>query len=169
MMRRTWIVLAALTLLAGACSSASENVAEQIIEGNDGVTNVDIDDDQITVEFDDEEGGGSMVIGGGEVPEGLPIPVPGGGEVVTSIEQPGVYVVVLTYPSDDYDDLVSFYTDWIADQDANNVANTSMSNPKAETWFGERTDGQFSIQIVETPDASGNAAVNVTLNWTATG
>lgn len=155
-------------MVIAACGSASETVAEQIIESGDGVTDVNIDGDQVTVEFDDEEGGGSIVIGGGEVPDGLAIEVPGGGEVTTSFEQDSSYVVSLAYPLDEFDNLVEFYTDWVAETGAENVSHTSTTNPRSDGWYGETADGQFAISLFESTDSSGNPAVNVSLNWEAT-
>ena len=168
MIRRTGLLLVMMAMVAAACSSASDTIAEQIIESGDGVTDVDVDGDQVTVEFDDVEGGGSIVIGGGEVPDGFAIDVPGGGEVASSFEQGGSYAVSLTYPIGDFDDLVDFYSDWVADQDAENVSNNSTTNPRSSGWYGETAEGQFAISLFEGADSSGNPAVSVTLSWTDT-
>ncbi len=167
MNRRLLTLLAVLAILAAGCGS--DTIAEQIIESNDGITDVNIDDDEVTIEFDDEEGGGSLTFGGGEIPDGLPIPVPGGGTVQTSFEQSGSYAVGLAYPGEDFDDLAEFYGDWVASQDAQNVSTSSTTNPRSQSWFGERADGEFIITLVEVPDGSGNPTVQVSLNWTTAG
>lgn len=167
MTRRLLTLCAVLAIVAAACGS--DTIAEQIIEGNDGITDVNIDDGEVTVEFDDEEGGGSLTVGGGDIPDGFPIPVPDGGTVQTSFEQSGSYAVGLAYPGEDFDDLTGFYDDWVASQEAENVSTSSTTNPRSQSWYGERADGEFVITLVEVPDGSGNPTVQVSLNWTAAG
>lgn len=171
-MHRIGVLLVVVALVATACGAAAEKVGEELtenlIETNDGVSKVEIDEDgdKVTVEFTDEEGGGSFVVGGGEVPDGLPIPVADGGEVGSSMEQGSGFMVVLYYPIDEFDDLEEFYADWIAGQEADNVVTNSMTNPRSASWYGETAEGTFAITLVEAADGSGNPAVMVSLTWT---
>ncbi len=140
--RVVFVAIAAFALLAAACSSASdtvaENLTEQLIEaGADGEVDIDVsgdgedmtiniesedgdvsmnvtgDGDEQTIEMESEDG--SITIGAGsEIPESLTIPVPDGGDVTTSVEMEEGVMVVVTYPEGDYDAIVSFYDDWTA-------------------------------------------------------
>ena len=101
------------------CGDASEELTERIIESQEGVGNVEIDEDgeSVTIEIENEDGGGSINIGGGgSLPDGFPIPVPDGGEVVASFSGEGdegtSYNAVLLYPADAFDEMKAFYQDW---------------------------------------------------------
>ncbi len=166
-MRRYLIVMvSASVLLVSACSSIAETAVEQLAEGQEGVENVAIDDDgKITVEFEDEEGGGSFVIGGGDVPDGLPMPVPDGGNVMSSIEQGNTYSVMVMYPADRYDEILTLYADWVSGQDTTTLNETKSENPKSDGWSGEIGDASFVIGLFEGPGESGEPAVSVILSW----
>ena len=140
--RASFIAVAAFALLISACSSASDTVAENLTEqlleaGADGNVDVEVsgdgedmtiniesedgdvsmnvsgDGDDATIEMESEDG--SISIGAGsEMPEGLTIPVPDGGDVTTSVEMEEGVMVGLTYPKGDYDAIVAFYDDWTA-------------------------------------------------------
>ena len=134
--------IAAFALLVGACSSASDvvadNVTEQLIEaGVEGDVDVDVsgdgedmsinvesedgdfsidvsgDGDDATIEMETEDG--SIVVGSGaELPDGLEIPVPDDGEVMTSISADGMVLASLTYDLGRFDEIVAFYEEWTA-------------------------------------------------------
>ena len=138
-MRRTRIVIAttALVLLAAACGgqSAEEELVERILE-NEGLNDVDVnvdggdggefsiniqgedgedisvtgsgddEDFEITVEGDEGE---TMTFGGVEVPDGLTVPVPDGGEVTMSLTSDQDISVALQYPQSEFGRLVEFY------------------------------------------------------------
>jgi hypothetical protein len=134
--------IAAFALLMAACSSASDvvadNVTEQLIEaGVEGDVDVDIsgdgedmsinvesedgdfsidvsgDGDDATIEMETEDG--SIVVGSGaEVPDGLEIPVPDGGDVMSSITAEDMVLVSLTYDLGRFDEIVEFYEGWTA-------------------------------------------------------
>lgn len=138
--RRLFIVIAALVLLTAACGgkSTEEQLLEEIIEnsGEDiGDLDISLDEDgenfSISVEGEDGEdisisGSGDdetfemtvegedgevMSIGGGEIPEGMTVPYPDGGTVMTSFVTESAISVTMTFPSGDFDRLVSFYDD----------------------------------------------------------
>ena len=172
------IALAAFALLVSACSSASdvvaENLAEQLIEaGADGEVDVDVsgdgedmtiniesedgdvsmnvsgDGDDATIEMESEDG--SITIGAGsEMPEGLSIPVPDGGDVTTSVEMEEGVMVVVTYPEGDYDAIVSFYDDWTAgsgdDFDKQTMSlDTGGADQRSTMWIGATTETFISV------------------------
>jgi len=111
-------LIAVLALVAAACGSASDTAAEQLAEelieasgGGDVSVDVSGDGDDVTIEMETEEG--SISIGAGtELPEGLGIPVPDGGDVMTAITAEETISVSLIYDQARYDELVGFYEDW---------------------------------------------------------
>jgi hypothetical protein len=112
------VLIAVLALLAAACGSASdtaaENLAEKLVEASsDGDVDVNIsgDGDDVTIEMETEDGSVSIGVGT-ELPDGLDIPVPDGGDVMTSITADEVISVSLTYDQARYDELVGFYENW---------------------------------------------------------
>ena len=112
------VLIAVLALVAAACGSASDMAAEQLAEelieasgGGDVSVDVSGDGDDVTIEMETEDG--SISIGmGTELPDELEIPVPDGGDVMTSIVAEETISVSLIYDQARYDELVSFYEDW---------------------------------------------------------
>lgn len=119
-MKRIAIALMALALSLTACQSVSENIAENIVEQvaeqADGVGDVDFDVEsgEISVETED----GSVTIGGGEIPDGFPIPVPDGYVVTSVFTSDGDASVSLAYGDGSYTDIEAFYDDWTEGQSA---------------------------------------------------
>lgn len=164
-MKKQAVLVAALALLLAGCGGASDTIAKRLAETGEGVSNVEFDDGEVTVEFDDSQGGGSMVLGGGSVPVGLPMPVPDGGDVQSSVEQGATAAVVLGYPLDRFNELVALYSDWVDGQNAENVINANSTNPQSESWFGEISGTQFAITVVEGFGINGDPAAVVTFTW----
>jgi len=109
-MKRIAIGFVALALLLTACQSAAEVISEQVIEEAVGGGDVKIDTDsgEISVETDD----GAMTIGGGEVPDGFPIPFPDGYEVTAVFTSGRSSTVSLSYPNGDFAAITAFFDDW---------------------------------------------------------
>ena len=172
------VVVAAFALLVAACSSASdivaENLTEQLIEaGADGNVDVDVsgdgedmtiniesedgdvsmnvsgDGDDATIEMESEDG--SITIGAGsEMPEGLTIPVPDGGDVTTSVEMEEGVMVVVTYPKGDFDQIAAFYDDWTAgsgdDFDKQTMSlDTGGPDQRSSMWIGNSSETFISV------------------------
>jgi len=91
-----WVFVALMVLVVAACSS--QDTAETANDSGDG--------GDVTVSTDG--GGGSSV----DLPDGLEIPVPDGGEVTTVLDDSSYLAVALNYPLDRYDDIVAFYDDY---------------------------------------------------------
>jgi hypothetical protein len=102
----------AFGFLVAACGDASEVLNEQLLEGIEGVENVEINEEDGTFEITVEEDGETITIGSGDIPEGLTVPVADGGEVVASTSGDRGISVSLTYPGDRFDDLVATYQSW---------------------------------------------------------
>lgn len=116
-MRRLLVVAAMLAVVAGGCASAAEELTEQIAENAAGVDNLEVDTESGEVSFDTDDG--SVSIGGGDLPEGLPFQPPSGGDVVMSLVSDETIAVQLTYDIDRYDELdaaVTSYTDSADDE-----------------------------------------------------
>ncbi len=112
------VAIAAFALLVAACGSASDTVAEKLAEelieaSSDGEVDIDVsgDGDDATIKIETDEG--SMSIGvGTEMPDGLEIPVPDGGEVMTTLVADDVINVSLSYDGPRFDEIVGFYESW---------------------------------------------------------
>ncbi len=102
----------AFALLTAACGDPAEVLNEQLLENIEGVENVEINEGDGTFEVTIEEDGERITIGGGEVPDGLTVPVADGGQVVGAASSDTDIFVSLTYPGDQFDDLVAQYQSW---------------------------------------------------------
>ena len=132
--------IAAFALLVAACSSASDVVADDVteqlieagvegdvdvdvsgdgedvsinIDSEDGDVSIDVsgDDEEMTIEMESEEGTVSIGVGT-ELPEELDVPVPDGGDVMTSYVADDGVSVALSYDLSRFDELTGFYEDW---------------------------------------------------------
>ena len=158
-MRRIEVKRLVLLLLAGvlvlaACQSAADNLTEKIVEQSAGVEDVSIDKDtgELSIETDE----GSIKIGGGEIPDGFPVPLPDGGEVTSIFDSPKNMLVSLTYPAAQYEELVAFFDGWSTDQGGEwNKGNTTFDQGdgilvRTANWFGN----DIAITINDCPDLS---------------
>lgn len=139
--------LAVVAVALAACSPGEE-LAEQLLESEEGVGDVEIDvgSGEFRVEGEDEDGE-SFSIGGGDIPDDFPIDVPGGGEVQSVVESGDEGLVAVRYDDGDFDDIKGFYEDWVA---ANGeVTNTSeTSDPPSASWIVEDGSSSYSINIL---------------------
>lgn len=147
---RTLLLAMVVALVLGACSSSE--VAERIIESQEGVGDVEIDQNNGTVqiEIEDEEGDVSAVIGGGEIPSDFPIDVPSGGKVQAVLEQQNDSTVALVYEGGSYDSIQGFFDDWVSSSGGEVVNKFESSTPKATAWTVEMGDQTYSITVTET-------------------
>lgn len=148
-MKRTATTIALLVILTTACSP-SELIAEQILEGQEGIENVEIDEDtgEVKIEVEGEDGG-AIIIGGGDVPDDFAIDVMPGGSVEGVFQQPGGDSVSLTYDAS-YDEVVAFYQNWVDSTDAA-INKFESSDPKQVSWGATDENGEgFSVTVSET-------------------
>lgn len=147
------VLFAVLAMALAACGGGE--VTEQIIESQEGVGDIEIDenDGTISLEFEDDEGqGGSAVIGGGSVPDDFPIPVPAGGEVVAMFSTDAGTTVSIEYPVGDYASLVSFYEDW-ANSAGGNL--TTFGGDDLQSWLVALDDGSgYSVAVSDNDDVA---------------
>ncbi len=146
-----WIVVSGfLVVTLAACSPAS--LTEQILEGQEGVGNVEIDEDDGTfkIEIEDEEGNVSAVIGGGDVPDGFPIPVADGGTVMAVFEQQSDSTVSISYDGADYDAIKAFYEEWVDSSGLEVLNKLEISSPKSASWSLQKGEDSYNITVAET-------------------
>jgi hypothetical protein len=147
------VLLTVAALVASACSSAAETLTEQIVEaGAEGDVDVNIDDETVSVSFEDEDGSGSFTVGGGEIPSDFPVPVPDGGEVMSIFESEGDIGAAVSYDAGSYDELVAFYEDWVAGADLPELQTSTAEYEGARSvqWFSPSA-GTY-VSVTETPD-----------------
>ena len=154
-----WIAVSGtLVMTLAACSPSA--LTEQIIESQEGVGNVEIDEEDGTVklEIEDEEGDVSAVFGGGDVPNGFPIPIADGGTVIAVIEQQSDSTVSLSYDSADYDTIKAFYEEWIKNSGVEVLNKFESSAPKTTAWTLENGDDSYTVTV---SDAGEETFVNL--------
>ena len=118
------MLFAVLALMASACGAAADKISEKAVESaaekaieeaSGGQANVDISgsEDAPTIKVETEEG--SVAFGAGvDMPEEITIPVPDGGTVQSAMSfDDGSAQASVAYDRDRYDELVSFYEDWV--------------------------------------------------------
>ncbi len=122
-MKRTAVMFVALALVLAACQSATEQLSEKLAEQAVGVNDVDIDTDtgKISVETDE----GSFTLGGGEIPEGFPVPVPDGGRVTASFVSDDSMDVSISYEQSRFEEIVAHFDSWTNSQTNEWSTNTS--------------------------------------------
>lgn len=156
--KRIVVLAAALSLLVAACGSASDKAAEQLAEelieaSSDGDVSVDIsgDGDDATINVETEEG--SISIGtGAEMPEGLEIPVPDGGDVMMAFSADDAVNVSLSYDQGRYDEIVVFYEDWTGstgDEWESQTMTTGSGEDTMRSNMWAQSDGNSMIAIAD--------------------
>lgn len=139
------VALVSILILSVSACSPGQEVAERILESQEGVGDVEIDEDAGQVRIEGEDG--SLTVGGGEVPEGFPIAIPDNAVVQTVMEQ-GTEASVSLNIDDDYESVRSFYEDWVDSRGG--VANAmETSDPPMITWGVEDGSRTMSITIVD--------------------
>ncbi len=147
-MKRFVPVVLGVSLILAACQSASETIAEQLAEQVEGVDNVEIDTDTGQVKIETDEG--SVTIGGGELPDDFPVPLPDGYQVASVFTADGTSAVSLAYPEGDFDEIVAFFDDWTSSQStAWSKSTSSVSGGEgtidSANWFEDEGSSFISI------------------------
>ena len=150
------VLIAVLVLFVAACGSASdmvaENLAEELIEASsDGDVDIDVsgDGDDVTINLETEDG--SMSFGAGaEMPDELEIPVPDGGDVISSFTADGAVSVSLSYEHGRFDEIVGFYENWTDgtgdEWDANTLSlDTGEGNQRTNMWVQNETSSMVTV------------------------
>ena len=145
----------AFALLAAGCGGAAEIVNEQLLENIEGVENVEIDQDTGEFEITIEQDGESVTIGGGEVPDGLTVPVADGGKVAGSATSDTNISVSLMYPGDQFDALVADYEAWadgsgLEVQKTENTFESDGDEIRNVSWSTD--DGRVYVSVADCID-----------------
>ncbi len=128
-MRRISILATVLAVALAACGGvaetvadkAAEQVAEKAAEAAGGV-DVQTGDEQVSISGTDAGTGQEVEanLGGSDVPDGFPMPIVSGAEVVDAnwitIGEDTNYEIVLRIDPDKLDDILDFYEGWMQDQ-----------------------------------------------------
>ena len=162
-MKRLLLVLA-FALLVAACGG-SDQIAEEAVEqaiGGNAEVEITEDGDDVTINIESDEG--SISIGtGAELPDELEIPVPDGGDVLSSVVAGGQVAVTVVYSNDRYDDIVAFYDSWAAgtgDEWDSGESTFSAGDATVRSAFWNSADNAKSITVTDCPgmDVAGGAA-----------
>lgn len=117
---------------------------------------IDEDSGQIEIETDD----GSVVLGGGDLPDGFPISVPDGGNVQSVLQSDEGTGVSISYSSD-FDEVKGFFQDWI-DSNIDEVDSTiESSSPPSISWAMRDGDLIYFIRVMDAGDGTVQVALNV--------
>ena len=158
-----------LTLVASACGAAADKISEKVVEqaveqASDGQASIDISgsDDAPSVKLETDEG--SVAFGASaEMPEEITIPVPDGGTVESAMSfDDGSAQVSLAYDRDRYEDLVSFYEDWVASnggdvwQKQTQSMATNDDTLRQTYWFNSESDDAIGVMDCEAFSRSGD-------------
>ncbi len=148
-MKRIAMAITALFVVLTACSPG-EGLAEQILENQEGIENVEINEDagEVKIEVEGEDGG-SVVIGGGDIPDGFPVDMPGGGEVQAVFESDTDTTVAVMFDAADFDTVIAFYENWIEKTGSDVVNKFESSAPKATVWTLENGSDTYTISVSE--------------------
>ncbi len=156
-------LLVVLALIIGACGNIAENIAEEAIERGleaEGGGNVDIDLDSdgegsISIEGG-AQGDAQMSFGGGELPEGLDIPVVDGyavaGSSVMSGDDGDFINVILQYPPSEYDALVAYYDDYFDGLEGSTKTESSSEGFRNVSWSSNSGEQGVGLTSAETDD-----------------
>jgi len=169
-MKRIALAFVALALILSACQSVTENIAERVLEGVEGVDGVDIDTGSGQISIETEEG--SATIGGGEIPAGFPIQVPDGYKVTAVFTSDGNSTVSLAYENGNYAEIEAFYDDWTASESSEwSKSTSSISSENGtldSTSWSSNESGSFiamsNLCLVLDASIDPENCVNVNLN-----
>ena len=154
--RMVTALIAVMALTVAACGSASDEAAEQAVEelieassGGDVDVNISGDGDDVTIEMETEDGSVSIGVGT-ELPDELDIPVPDGGDVMTSFVSDDGISVSLSYAGDRFDEIYGFYEDW-----------TSSTGDEWERQTLNMESDEGTIRNTMWVEGSGDSAINL--------
>ena len=146
----------ALGLVIAACSpgeSADDatDPTEAASSGEPGDVEVDVDNEgtvEMTIQTDD--GDATVNIGGGELPDGFPFQIPGGGEIQAVATSGGGNVVSLIYPASQFDEIVDHFADIYASDAGENAGELALDDPPTRSWSWDTPSGglvSITVQV----------------------
>lgn len=164
-------VLATLMLLT-ACGAVVERATEEALEraavpDESGDVTVDIENGGGTESVTVEGGDSRLSVGSGvDLPEGLTIPLPDGGNVTSSGSDGSYVFAAALYPLEEFDQIVGFYADWTAGDGREwNHSESAFSSDEGTVRGAQWISGPSSIAIATCiVDGDGYDTVCVTVN-----
>ena len=164
----TVVLAASLVTACGATAErAIEGAAERAAEsGGGGDVEIDLSEDGASMRAEGEDFEVEMG-SGADLPDGLTIPVPEGGDVNTSGSQGSYVFVAIQYPSQRFDEIVGFYEDWTSkDGESWQRAESTFSSDEGTNRHVQWLSGASSIAVDDciTLDDDEPIAVCVTVN-----
>jgi len=142
------LAAAMILLLGSGCGLVGGDDIASLAPG----VEIDQDGNVISGEFNDGEGSFSVASGDeASIPSDFPIPVPDGATVVFSLateaDSESYGVVQLSAPIDQYDRIVQFYTDYLAEigAEATHTTSDSGSGPVV-TWLADEPFVNIVVQ-----------------------
>ncbi len=164
--RRLVALVVGLVVGAVACGGGTaDELAESILEQQQGVQDVEIDDDSMSMSFESEEGDISMEMGSGDLPDGFPFPIPDGCEVVGSSTWEGpdgtAFQAGLEFSPQEFDAVVSFYESFLEAEGfdiTKTVADTETDT--TAMLLGEGPQASASVIVTRYEDGA-----SANLNW----
>lgn len=144
MTRTTFGLLLVSGVLALAACSPGEELAEQIAESQEGVGDVEIDEDSGEVSVEGDEG--SATFGGGELPDDFPIDMPDDGSVQSVIEDDGDVIATVSY-EEEFSTIAGHFEDWVDNSGMEVVNRFESSDPQSITWALEEGDSGHNLTV----------------------
>lgn len=148
------LLLVSGVLVLAACSPGEE-LAEQIAESQEGVGDVEVDEDSGEVSVETDEG--SATFGGGELPDDFPVDMPDGGNVQSVIEQEGDVIATVNY-EEDFSTIAGHFEAWVDDSGMEVANRFESSNPQSISWALEDDHRAHNITV-----AAADETVQVTV------
>ena len=166
-MKKLNSLLIMTAFVVAACGGAiQEELIERAAEaGGAADVEIDISDDTVSISVETEEG--SFAIGSDlDLPDGLTFPLPSGGEVTQAGTDASYVFAAVQYPKDRYDEIVTFYQDWISADDREWNLIESTTEISGNTIRGAHwNSGASAISVNDCVTLSGEFdAVCVVLN-----
>ena len=148
------IVAFAAALLITACGDSGSSISEQVLENQPGVSDVQIGDNgsSATIQVEEDGASATIAVGGAEIPEDFPIPLPDGGETGSVIQSTGPEgqssgSVVVAYPAERWDEILAFYQNWAETLPPDRFVNVISGASPAAQIFSEQAGVSVNLGV----------------------
>jgi hypothetical protein len=102
-----------------------------------------------------------VVVGGGDLPDDFPVPVPPGGTVLATFQEAPASSASIEYPADQYEMVASFYKDFSTSAGIEIGDVSSRPDPPFTSWFLRHGDQVYTIVVLGSGGVT-QVQVNVT-------
>lgn len=181
-MRRLAVTIAVVILVVAGCGDddggpggLSDEIAGQIADEADGVTDIDVgsDGEEFSVTFEDEEGAGVAALGG-DLPDDFPFPVPDGYEVGSSMQfedtSGKTFSAVIRVGDDEFDAAAGLYETFLTDEGFE-VERQAIEGDAGRFLFlsASRADVNADVSMSIEEVANGVFETLISLTWAPAG